>query len=120
VALAAAAGPKRREARATGARQKKSVSRLLSAESRWRTCEEAFAAAAGPKRREALATGARHRKKNRWRFIPPSVLYYGNRFITLYRIKSNSFSNSSIQASNAMISSLSLTCFLYFLYPLIR
>jgi hypothetical protein len=41
---------------------KKSVSRLLSAETRWRTCEEAFAAAAGPKRREALATGARHRK----------------------------------------------------------
>jgi hypothetical protein len=35
---------------------KKSVSRLLSAETRWRTCEEAFAATAGPKRREALAT----------------------------------------------------------------
>jgi hypothetical protein len=61
-ALAAAAGPKRREALATGARQKKSVSRSPSAETRWRTCEEAFAAAAGPKRREALATGARHRK----------------------------------------------------------
>jgi predicted Ser/Thr protein kinase len=97
----------------------KSVSRLPSAESRWRDCEVALAATAGPKRREALATGARH-QKNRRRFIPPSVLYYGNRFITLYRIKSNSFSNSSIQASNAMISSLSLTCFLYFLYPLIR
>jgi hypothetical protein len=41
---------------------KKSVSRSPSAETRWRTCEEAFAAAAGPKRREALATGARHRK----------------------------------------------------------
>jgi hypothetical protein len=40
----------------------KSVSRLLSAETRWRTCEVAFAAQAGPKRREALATGARHRK----------------------------------------------------------
>jgi hypothetical protein len=61
-AFAATAGPKRREALATGARQKKSVSRLLSAETRWRTCEEAFAAIAGPKRREALATGARHRK----------------------------------------------------------
>jgi hypothetical protein len=35
---------------------------LLSAETRWRACEEAFAAAAGPKRREALATGARHQK----------------------------------------------------------
>jgi hypothetical protein len=41
---------------------KKSGSRSPSAETRWRTCEEAFAAAAGPKRREALATGARHRK----------------------------------------------------------
>jgi hypothetical protein len=41
---------------------KKSGSRLLCAETRWRTCEEAFAAQAGPKRREALATGARHRK----------------------------------------------------------
>jgi hypothetical protein len=61
-AFAAAAGPKRREALATGARHKKSGSRLLSAETRWRACEEAFAAAAGPKRREALATGARHRK----------------------------------------------------------
>jgi hypothetical protein len=50
------------EPMATGARQKKSVSRLPSAETRWRTCEEAFAAAAGPKRREVLATGARHRK----------------------------------------------------------
>jgi hypothetical protein len=39
----------------------KSVSRLLSAETRWRTCEVAFAAQAGPRRREALATGARHR-----------------------------------------------------------
>jgi hypothetical protein len=37
---------------------KKSVSRSPSAETRWRTCEEAFAATAGPKRREALATGA--------------------------------------------------------------
>jgi hypothetical protein len=44
------------------ARQKKSVSRSLSAETRWRTCEEAFAATAGPKRREALATGARQGK----------------------------------------------------------
>jgi hypothetical protein len=52
----------RTEALATGAGQKKSVSRLLCAETRWRTCEEAFAATAGPKRREALATGARHRK----------------------------------------------------------
>jgi hypothetical protein len=50
------------KALATGARQKKSVSRLPSAETRWRACEEAFAAAAGPKRREALATGARHQK----------------------------------------------------------
>jgi hypothetical protein len=41
----------------------KSVSRLPSAESRWRDCEVALAATAGPKRREALATGARHRKK---------------------------------------------------------
>jgi uncharacterized membrane protein len=54
---------------------KKSVSRLLSAETRWRTCEEAFAATAGPKRREALATGARQKKsvsrllsaETRWR-----------------------------------------------------
>jgi hypothetical protein len=61
-AFAAAAGPKRREALATGARQKKSVSRSPSAETRWRASEEAFAAAAGPKRREALATGARDRK----------------------------------------------------------
>jgi hypothetical protein len=62
-AFAAAAGPKRREALATGARHhEKSVSRLPSAETRWRACEEAFAAAAGPKRREALATGARNRK----------------------------------------------------------
>jgi hypothetical protein len=43
---------------------KKSVSRLLSAETRWRTCKEASAATAGPKRREALATGARHHKKS--------------------------------------------------------
>jgi hypothetical protein len=35
---------------------------LLSAETRWRACKEAFAATAGPKRREALATGARQRK----------------------------------------------------------
>jgi hypothetical protein len=41
---------------------KKSGSRSPSAETRWRTCEEAFAAAAGPKRREALATGARQKK----------------------------------------------------------
>jgi hypothetical protein len=60
--VAATAGPKRREALATGAKQKKSVSRLLSAETRWRTCEEAIVPTAGPKRREALATGARHRK----------------------------------------------------------
>jgi hypothetical protein len=60
-AFAAAAGPKRREALATGARQMKSVSRSPSAETRWRNCEEALAAAAGPKRREALATGARYR-----------------------------------------------------------
>jgi hypothetical protein len=54
---------------------KKSVSRSLSAETRWRACEEAFAAAAGPKRREALATGARQKKsvsrllsaETRWR-----------------------------------------------------
>jgi hypothetical protein len=54
---------------------KKSVSRLLSAETRWRACEEAFAATAGPKRREALATGARQKKsvsrllsaETRWR-----------------------------------------------------
>jgi hypothetical protein len=54
---------------------KKSVSRLPSAETRWRTCEEAFAAATGPKRREALATGARQKKsvsrlpsaETRWR-----------------------------------------------------
>jgi head-tail adaptor len=54
---------------------KKSGSRLLSAETRWRVCEEAFAAAAGPKRREALATGARQKKsgsrllsaETRWR-----------------------------------------------------
>jgi hypothetical protein len=52
----------RAEALATGARQKKSVSRSLSAETRWRTCEEAYAATAGPKRREALATGARQQK----------------------------------------------------------
>jgi hypothetical protein len=63
-AVAAAAGPKRREALATGARQKKSVSRSPSAETRWRACEEAVAAAAGPKRREALATGARHHEKS--------------------------------------------------------
>jgi hypothetical protein len=41
---------------------KKSERRSPSAETRWRTCEEAFAAAAGPKRREALATGAKHGK----------------------------------------------------------
>jgi hypothetical protein len=53
----------KRKALATGARHhEKSVSRLPSAETRWRACEEAFAAAAGPKRREALATGARHQK----------------------------------------------------------
>jgi uncharacterized membrane protein len=54
---------------------KKSVSRSYSAETRWRTCEEAFAATAGPKRREALATGARQKKsvsrsysaETRWR-----------------------------------------------------
>jgi hypothetical protein len=74
--VSAAAGPKRREALATGARQKKSVSRSLSAETRWRPCEEAFAAAAGPKRREALATGARHRK-----------LYAG--FHTFFKCKEN-------------------------------
>jgi hypothetical protein len=53
----------------------KSERRLPSAETRWRTCEEAFAATAGPKRREALATGARQKKsgsrllsaETRWR-----------------------------------------------------
>jgi hypothetical protein len=45
-----------------GLNNKKSGSRSPSAETRWRTCEEAFAAAAGPKRREALATGARQKK----------------------------------------------------------
>jgi hypothetical protein len=48
---------------------KKSVRRSLSAETRWRTFEEAFAAAAGPKRREALATGARHHKKSESRSL---------------------------------------------------
>jgi hypothetical protein len=48
---------------------KKSVRRSPSAETRWRTCEEAFAAAAGPKRREALATGARHHKKSESRSL---------------------------------------------------
>jgi hypothetical protein len=48
---------------------KKSVSRSLSAETRWRICEEAFAAEAGPKRREALATGARHHKKSESRLL---------------------------------------------------
>jgi uncharacterized membrane protein len=75
VAFAATAGPKRREALAAGARQKKSGSRLLSAETRWRTCEVAFAATAGPKCREALAAGARQKKsgsrllsaETRWR-----------------------------------------------------
>jgi hypothetical protein len=50
---------------------------LLSAETRWRACEEALAAAAGPKRREALATGARQKKsasrllsaETRWRYL---------------------------------------------------
>jgi hypothetical protein len=45
-----------------GLNNKKSGSRSPSAETRWRTCEEAFVPTAGPKRREALATGARHRK----------------------------------------------------------
>jgi hypothetical protein len=41
---------------------KKSARSSPSAETRWRSCEEAFAATAGPKRREALATEARHQK----------------------------------------------------------
>jgi hypothetical protein len=40
----------------------KSARRSLSAETRWRDCEEAPAAQAGPKRREALAPEARHGK----------------------------------------------------------
>jgi hypothetical protein len=41
---------------------KKSARSSPSAETRWRSCEEAFAATAGLKRREALATGARYHK----------------------------------------------------------
>jgi hypothetical protein len=43
----------------------KSARRSLSAETRWRDCEEAPAAQAGPKRREALAPEARHWEKRK-------------------------------------------------------
>jgi hypothetical protein len=58
----------------------KSVSRLPSAETRWRDCEEAFAATAGPKRREALATVT----KTDGGFYPPSVLVF-TRIVHKYR-----------------------------------
>ncbi|EZP75270.1 hypothetical protein H839_17258 [Parageobacillus genomosp. 1] len=60
-AVAAAAGPKRREGIAAGTRHHREKRRRLPSPERcWRTREEAVAATAGPKHPEGLGAGARH------------------------------------------------------------